>query len=157
MVFIGWIIVSFQHRVVLRNKIQVRWVLGVRDLFCVMISISGHYAVCFVEHSKSVKQSLQGWSSVVCGHVHVAVVVQVIGEESHLQGNGCDEHVWSSSVRWGGFTKWCRWDPISDRWILALFTSRYLWLFHCEFSWYSTSVKVPVWRYKLSNPGFSLY
>ena len=29
----------------------------------------------------------------ILGHVHVAVVVQVIGDERHLRGDVCDEHV----------------------------------------------------------------
>ena len=49
---------------------------------------------------------------------------------------------WSSSVQVKGFAKWCWWDPISDMWVLDLFTARYLWLFHCEVSQHSTSVKI---------------
>ena len=62
---------------------------------------------------------------------------------SHLPGNGCDEHVGSSSsVQVRGFVKRCRWDPISDRWALDLFTGRYIWLFYCEVSYHGTSVRV---------------
>ena len=49
--------------------------------------------MCLVVHSQSVWQSLHGGLPAVLGHVHVAVVVQVIGGQGHLPGDGCGEHV----------------------------------------------------------------
>ena len=43
------------------------------------------------------------------GHVHVAGVVQVIGGESHLPGNGCAAYCWVGLLPciMRGFTKHC--------------------------------------------------
>ena len=116
-VFIGLITVLSAHSVVWWHNIQGTWVLGSRDILSVMISISCCHGVGCLVHSKGVKQSLQGWLSVVSGHVYVAVVVQVIGGESHLPGNGCSEHCWVGFLLciMRGFVKHCWWDPVSDQ------------------------------------------
>ena len=64
--------------VILWCKIQRSSVHGVRDILCVLTSISGCRAMCLLENSKGVQQSLHRWLSAVSGHVHIAVEVQVI-------------------------------------------------------------------------------
>ena len=65
--------------------------------------------------------------SVVSGHVHAVMVVQMIGGKSHLPGDGCDEHG-CLLCRW-----WALWSGVGEIQLvtgeaLDLFTSRYLWL-----------------------------
>ena len=48
----------------------------------------------------------------VCGlgHVHVAVIVPLIGGITHLSGNDCAEHCWDGHFLciMRGFMKWCQ-------------------------------------------------
>ena len=108
-VIVRWFIFLSGHDVVWWYRVQ-----GSRDILSVMIATSCCHGVGFVACSKGVYQSLQGWLSVIIGHVHVAVVMQVIRGESHLPGNGCVEHIWVGhpSCIMRGFTKCCWWDPV---------------------------------------------
>ena len=119
------------------------WALGGRDVLCVMTSKSCCHGVGLVVHSKGFSTAFRGdcpWSLDMC----VALGVQVIGGKSHLAGDGCAEHCWVWHLP-------CRWEALQsgigeiqsvDRWVLDLFTGRYLWHFHCKVLHHSTSVKV---------------
>ena len=112
-VFVRWIAVSSRHSVVCWLNIQGSWFLVSRDILQVMISISflswcgfcGMFKGCLAEPSVV---------TVVLGLMHIAVVVQVIGGESHLPGNGYAEHYWVGHLLCIvlGSMKWCWWDPV---------------------------------------------
>ena len=56
---------------------------------------------CVLQHIPKVfSKAFQGWLFAVRGHVYVAVVVQVLGGESHFPGKGCNEHG-CFLCRWG--------------------------------------------------------
>ena len=128
----------------------VLWEAGISSGSSYMTVWSSYLVVmlCFVVFPVILEQGFERQLSVVMEHLCVGLCIcWEQGKGSHLPGKGCADHH-------ERLFKCCYWILLVDgRWALDLFTIQFFWLFHCEISYYGTSVKVQydgfgsVWRY----------